>query len=99
MADFDLDVLIAEREAVPDFVIRFGGEDYTCPGEMDLRVLSLMTQGMVGPALQRMLGAEQMAQLNKAGGVLPARMMWGILDAYAKHSGIDVGEASASAAS
>lgn len=99
MSVFDLDAVIAEREALPDFVIRFGGQEYSCPGEMDLRVLGLMTKGLIGQALDVMLGKDQVAALYRSAGQLPAKTIWSILEAYSQHSGIDVGEGLASTSS
>lgn len=95
---FDLDALAREANQVP-FEFRFGGEVYTCPGELDIRVVSALGAGDLEGALQRMLGDDQWQRMLASPQVLTAPMLLGVLREYSEHSGVELPNLSASTGS
>lgn len=95
---FDLDAIASEANAEP-FEFTFGGDTYTLPPSVDLRVVASLTSGDIADALKRLLGAEQWERLEASDAVFTAARFEALLNAYMAHNGLDVGEASASTGS
>lgn len=98
---FDLDAFIAEVERTP-FVFTFGGEEFTWPGGIDVRMTTLLAEGKLDEAL-RVLNGEQHARFMQAwaghNGVLDNEVIRGLFGAHASHVGSSLGESSASTGS
>lgn len=95
---FDLDAVAAEANGEP-FEFTFGGDTYTLPPSVDLRVVGALTAGDVTDALRRLLGAEQWAKLDASDAVFTADQFKALFDAYLAHCGMTTGEAPASTGS
>lgn len=97
---FDLDAVIAERDAQTPFTFTFDGTEYSMPSDIGVDVLDLLSEGQVGPALQNLLGAEQWKQISDSPKVLGVAALSSLVEAYVQHVGVgDVGESSASTGS
>lgn len=93
---FDLDAL--ENEDTP-FEFIHKGTTYTLPPDIDLTAVGLIDTGDFDRAFEWLLGEETWKGLKAAGGFGVKRMLR-LLDAYAKHLGLDsMGGLLASAAS
>jgi hypothetical protein len=92
----DLDAIQNEADDKP-FEFTFGGEQYELPPRMDMRVVAVLTKGQVGEALEMLLGPEQWQRMLHADAVLDERRLSALLAAYTEHTGMSVGESSASA--
>lgn len=92
---YDLDAAIEERKGEP-FHFKFGGERYRLPSTVDMRVLAVLEGGDVAAALMMMLGDEQWERMLAAKQVFDLPAMLGLLERWAAHSGLDLGEASGS---
>lgn len=95
---FDLDAVASEAAREP-FTFTFGGDTYTLPPDVDLRIIGSLTSGDITDALRRMLGEEQWKKLEASPAVLTSDRFSALLNAYLAHSGLNVGEASASTGS
>lgn len=98
MASFDLDALIAEATGVP-FTFRFGGDEYTCPASIDVRAVSALAAGDLVGALRVMVGDEQWARLEASPQTLGVVAIGKLIEAYAAHQGVSVGESFGSSSS
>jgi hypothetical protein len=96
---FDLDALAAEAEGVTPFEFKFGGEMYELPGSFDMRAAAALSAGKVYEGLEMLLGADQWSRMQAAEQVLTDTMLGGLLDRYAEHAGVSLGESSASTSS
>lgn len=94
----DLDAIQNEADDKP-FEFTFGGDTYTLPPRIDMRAVGAMSEGRVGDALRMMLGAEQWKRIQQAEAVLDDRKLGALMEAYAEHNGVTVGESSASVSS
>ena len=94
-ATFDLDAFVAEAEQEP-FRFRFGGQDFTLPAGMDLRIAAKMRSGQFLEALQMLLGEEQFARFDALPAVFDTRAATALLDRYAQHLGVSLGESQGS---
>jgi hypothetical protein len=99
---FDLDALAAEDNPGP-FTFRFGGELYELPPVLDLRLAGTFVDGGQGArpdqTLAALLGEEQWQRLLANPAPFSVQMTEALLDRWAKHLGISLGEASGSAVS
>lgn len=94
---FDLDKLIAEREAVTPFTFKFDDHEYTMPSDIDVEVLEWFARGEIAAGLEELLGAEQWGAIVDSPKVLGAVAMGELFEAYTRHLGVDnVGESLAS---
>lgn len=98
MASFDLDALIAEAAAEP-FTFLFGGEEYVCPPTIDIRAVSALAAGDLVGALRIMVGDDQWARLEASPQTLGVAAIGKLIEAYAEHQGVSVGESSGSSSS
>ena len=96
---FDLDALAAEAEGVSPFEFTFGGESYQLPGQFDMRAAAALSAGKVYEGLELLLGGDQWARMQTAEQVLTDAMLGALLDRYAEHTGVSLGESSASTSS
>jgi hypothetical protein len=96
---FDLDALANDANATP-FPFTFGGEDYELPPEIDvLDMAMLSTPERVMEGLIRLLGADQVARMEKSDARLTPPKLEALVKAYMAHLGVDLGEAPASSGS
>lgn len=95
---FDLDAVASEATAEP-FEFTFGGDKFTLPPSVDLRVIGSLTAGDVTDALRRLLGEDQYQRLDTNPAPFTAAQFTALLNAYLAHCGLDVGEVSASTGS
>lgn len=96
---FDLDALAAEAAGAAPFEFTFGGETYELPGQFDMRAAAALSAGKVYEGLESLLGAAQWARMQAAEQVLTDTMLAALLDRYAEHTGVSLGESSASSSS
>jgi hypothetical protein len=96
---FDLDALAAEADVVAPFEFTFGGESYELPGSFDMRAAAALSAGKVYEGLELLLGQSQWARMQTADQVLTDTMLGALLDRYAEHTGVSLGESSASTSS
>lgn len=85
---FDADAFQREGDR-PDFVFRFGGEEYRLPFSPDVRAVSRIRMDNLVGAFEAILGAEQWARIEASQTILDLPTLKAILDAYAKHGGLD----------
>jgi hypothetical protein len=95
---FDLDAVAREAAGEP-FRFRFGGEDYELPSHVDIRAIAKLSIGQFYEALQLMLGDEQWQRMLAADAVFDDQTLRSLMEAYAAHSGTELGESSASTGS
>lgn len=81
---FDLDAVAAASTGAP-FVFRFGGEDYTLPPRVDVRVSALLGAGRLYEALRTMLGAEQWQRMQDSSATMTDEGFTGLMAAYGQH--------------
>lgn len=96
---FDLDALAAEADGAAPFEFTFGGEGYQLPGSFDMRAAAALSAGKVYEGLELLLGVDQWARMQAADQVLTDAMLGALLDRYAEHAGVSLGESSASTSS
>lgn len=97
----DLDAIANESTKEP-FPFRFGGEVYTLPGQIDLRLLAEVADLPPGrPDLQlaALLGAEQWRRVMASPAPFPAAAIERLMAGWSEYIGISLGESSASAGS
>jgi hypothetical protein len=95
---FDLDALAVEVERAP-FTFRFDGVTYELPPVLDVRAAAALEAQRLDEALHRLLGPEQWAQLSASPKTFAGDHLWALLEAYARHLGVELGNSSASTAS
>lgn len=97
---FDLDALIAQRTAarVP-FTFTFGETEYVLPGSIDLRAAAALSAGKLYDGLQMLLGVTQWERMQASDQVFDGEALRALLDAYMAHTGVSLGESSASTGS
>lgn len=91
---FDLDALAAEQHQEP-FEFRFGGEIFTLPAVLDLRLAGTFAEGgnsRPDQMLAALLGEEQWARMCLNPAPLSVQMTEALLDRWSKHLGIDPGK-------
>lgn len=94
---FDLDAL--ENEGEP-FTFIHAGTKYQLPPDIDLTTLAVMDSGDLERAMQRLLGEDTWKGLVDSGKPFGVKKMMTLLNAYAKHLGLEsLGGSSASVAS
>lgn len=86
---FDADAFQREGDR-PDFVFRFGGEEYRLPFSPDVRAVSRIRMDNLIGAFEAILGAEQWQRIEASPTILDLPTLKAILDAYAKHGGLDL---------
>jgi hypothetical protein len=96
---FNLDALASEGDGRAVFEFTFGGETYELPPEMDVRAASALSAGRVYEGLGMLLGDVQWSRMQAAEQILTEKMLSALLQEYAAHMGIDLGESSASTGS
>lgn len=97
----DLDAVANEVTKEP-FPFRFGGDLYTLPGQIDLRLLSEVADIPAGrPDLQlaALLGADQWGRVLASPAPFPAAAIERLMSGWSEYIGISLGESSASAVS
>lgn len=92
---YDLDALDREADGVA-FVFRFDGEDYTLPPHLDIRAAAALEGGRLDDGLRILLGREQWQRLQDAEAVFDDRHLVNLLERYAGHIGVSLGESGAS---
>lgn len=94
---FNLDAVIAERKPREPFRFIFDGEEYELAGDIDMRVaVSLSEPDQIAVALRQMLGIEQWKRIVASPKTFDVPAFAALMEAYAKHTGADVGELQAS---
>lgn len=93
---FDLDAVIAERDAKEPFAFTFDGAEYTMPNDVDVRVIDLLMEGELAGALELLLGDEQWSAIVASPKTLGTAALGDLVTAYFTHVGVDMGESSAS---
>lgn len=88
---FDLDAIANESEGKP-FPFTFGGEDYTLPADVDLIAAAALEGGKLYDGLRRLLGEDQWERINAATAVLDTDRLKALMEAYAAHVGLSLGE-------
>lgn len=91
MTSFDLDAVVTESEATP-FDFTFGGEAYTLPAQVDLLAAASLEGGKLYEGLRRLLGDGQWDRLLASTAVLDNEKLKALMEAYAKHIGLSLGE-------
>lgn len=94
---FDLDAAVAERigDQTP-FVFTWGGETYEMPPEIDAFAMARIAEGDLLGGFRRLFGDAQYDRLEASGRTFGHRTVEVLLERYADHLGIDLGEAFAS---
>lgn len=92
---FDLDALERDESREP-FHFRFDGETYTLPPTLDLRAAALLQAGELNECLRALLGPEQWRHLLDAQATFGFEHLNALLDAYAEHLGMELGNSPAS---
>lgn len=98
---FDLDALAAENDPGP-FTFRFGGEIFELPPVLDLRLAGAFADGdsnRPDQMLAALLGDDQWTRMAANPAPLSVQMTEALLDRWAKHLGINLGEVGGSAGS
>ena len=95
---FDLDAVASEANKEP-FEFTFGGETYTLPAVFDIRIVGHLTEGEIGEALRRTLGAEQWKKMQASDAVFTSEQFKALFEAWMAHCGVTEGEAPASTGS
>lgn len=95
---FDLDAIANESEGKP-FPFTFGGEDYTLPADVDLIAAAALEGGKLYDGLHRLLGDEQWGRLLASPVVMNNAKLKALMEAYAAHVGLSLGESAASTVS
>lgn len=90
-APFNLDAVVTESEATP-FDFTFGGEGYTLPAQVDLLAAASLEGGKLYEGLHRLMGDDQWERLLAAKAVLDTPRLKALMEAYAKHVGLSLGE-------
>lgn len=94
---FDLDAVVAEREPIPPFVFRFGGEEYQLPGSPDAVAFALLAKEETSAdGIARLLGPDQWSRIQASTAVLDGAAFRALIDAYVASAGLDPGESPAS---
>jgi hypothetical protein len=88
---FNLDAVVSESEATP-FDFTFGGEGYVLPAQVDLLAAASLEGGKLYEGLHRLLGDDQWERLLAAKAVLDTERLKALMEAYAKHVGLSLGE-------
>jgi hypothetical protein len=95
---FDLDAVSRESDGIP-FEFTFGGEKFTLPATVDLLAAAALEGGKLYDGLKRLLGDEQWERLLEVQKVLDTEHLKALMEAYAKHVGLSLGESGASTGS
>lgn len=95
---FDLDAVANEANGEP-FRFRFGGEDYELPPSIDIRAVVAMQAGRLDEGLRALLTPAQWERVQASPSVLSGKVLLSLFEAYARHSGLTVGESSGSTSS
>jgi len=95
---FNLDAVVSESEALP-FEFTFGGEDYVLPAQVDLLAAASLEGGKLYEGLRRMLGDAQWDRLVAAKSVMDDVKLKALMEAYAAHVGLSLGESEGSTVS
>lgn len=95
---FDLDALERDTNAEP-FTFRFDGQDYTLPPILDMRAAAHLQEGRLSDCLRTLLGPEQWRRLVEAQATFGFQHLNALLDKYAQHLGMDLGNLEASSRS
>jgi hypothetical protein len=88
---FDLDAVVTESDATP-FPFTFGGEDYTLPAQVDIVAAAALEGGKLYEGLRKLLGDSQWDRLLASEAVLDQEKLKALMEAYAKHVGLSLGE-------
>lgn len=88
---FDLDAVVDDR---PPFHFRFGGHEFTFPGDPDILWIDMARQGAYHECLRVLLGPEQFKALDGLDVVFSQRKFDQLLERYAGHLGVDLGKSS-----
>lgn len=95
--EFDLDAVQREGEDGPGpFPFKFGGESFELAGELDVRVIAALDRGDLDRALRGLLGDDQYERLDSLPAVLDETRFKALLERYAEHRGVTLGESRAS---
>jgi hypothetical protein len=95
---FDLDAVAVESEAAP-FEFTFGGEGYTLPATVDLVAAAALEGGKLYEGLRRLLGDSQWDLMLASSAVMDTPKLKALMEAYAAHIGLSLGESEASTGS
>lgn len=95
---FNLDAVAIENGHEP-FIFIFGGDEYTFPAQIDIRVAIALDEDRYGDALRGLLGEAQWAKLSACAEVLDPTRFAKLVEAYTAHLGTTVGESVASSRS
>lgn len=96
---FDLDALAAEVGQPEVFTFRFGGELFELPAVLDLRLAGAFAAGQGArpdQTLAALLGEDQWQRMLAVPAPLSAQMTEALLERWAKHLGISLGESAGS---
>jgi len=95
---FDLDAVVTPDELAP-FPFKFGGEQFELAADPDVATWEHLAKGNIQTALWLALGQEQYEVLDELEAVLTSSKMEALLEAYAKHLGIEPGKSGGRSAS
>lgn len=88
---FNLDAVQSDATGEP-FPFTFGGEDYTLPATVDIIAAAALEGGKLYEGLHRLLGDEQWERLLASPSVLDTDRLKALMEAYAEHIGLSLGE-------
>lgn len=94
--DYDLDAVIAEREAVKPFTFKFGGESFTLPPRPDMVAATDLSAGRLDEGFKRLFGESQWERIHASEAVLDDVALTALFERYQAHTGMDLGESKAS---
>lgn len=95
---FDLDAVEHDAAATP-FDFTFGGEAYSLPAQVDLIAAAALESGQLNAGLRKMLGEAQWTRICESSAVLDQTKLRKLMEEYAKHVGLSLGESAASTGS
>lgn len=91
MTVFDLDAVQNESDGIP-FEFTFGGEKFTLPAQVDLLAAAALEGGKLYEGLHRLMRDEQWERLLGLEAVLDTPKLKALMEAYAAHVGLSLGE-------
>jgi hypothetical protein len=95
---FNLDAVVSETGSEP-FDFTFGGEGYTLPAQVDLLAAASLEGGKLYEGLHRLMGDDQWDRLLASKAVMDNDKLKALMEAYAAHVGLSLGESGASTGS